>query len=164
MRHSDSATGLVGVALTLLAWIIPQDRIGYEVKFSLLGFGLAIICLGVALLGRGWCVSRGKQRTLDVLSESISRAIHELVNMPRPNPGETDLFANNLSQGYVAWCEGVDRILGNKTYFTQSDLLHFQRLGFIHPLHMTGHTAADHTLAMLNLKMERLREVIAWNR
>ena len=166
MQHGESAIGLIGVALTLLAWIIPQDRIGYEVKFGLLGFGLAVICLSLVLLARGWWVQREKQKALDQLSEAISQAIHDLVNKPRPiGPAASwDAFADSLAKEYLKWCEDVDRILGNTALFPKSDLLHFQRLGFIQPVIMTRHTAADHTLAMLNKKMDRLREIIAWNR
>jgi hypothetical protein len=166
MRYGDSAISLLGLAVTLLAWIIPQDRIGYEVKFTLLGVGLTIVCLGLWLLVRGWRRARTKQQSLDQLSENISRAIRDLVNMPRSGPGlvNGETFANTLASGYSAWCTEVDRILEDKRHFTQSDLLHFQRLGFIQPIHMTGHSGADHTLAMLNLKIERLRDIIAWNR
>jgi len=166
MRYGESALSLLGLAVTLLAWIVPQDRIGYEVKFTLLGIGLTIICLGLGLLVRGWWRGRGKQEAIDQLSEAISLAIRELVNMPRPGPGLVNetAFADKLTKEYLAWCEGVDKVLADRRHFTRSDLLHFQRLGFIQPVHLTGHPGADHTLAMLNLKMQRLREVIAWNR
>lgn len=73
-------------------------------------------------------------------------------------------FAAELAEEYERWCMEIDRILANKALFTQSDLLLFQRLGFIQPIQMTGHPGADHTLAMLNLKFERLREIITRNR
>lgn len=166
MRYGNSAISLLGLAVTLLAWIIPQDRIGYEVKFTLLGIGLTTVCLGLGLLAHSWWRGRTKQQALDQLSLSISRAIHELVNMPRPGSGlvNEEAFANKLASGYSTWCTEVDQILEDRRHFTQSDLLHFQRLGFIQPIHMTGHPRADHTLAMLNLKIDRLREIIAWNR
>jgi hypothetical protein len=55
MRHFESAISLLGLAITILAWIVPQDRIGYDVKFALLGAGLMAIGLGVVLLVRGRC-------------------------------------------------------------------------------------------------------------
>ena len=84
MRHFESAVSLLGLAITILAWIVPQDRIGYDVKFALLGAGLMAIGLGVVLLVRGWH-GRGKQRAVDQLSEAMSQAIHELINKPRPD-------------------------------------------------------------------------------
>jgi hypothetical protein len=50
MRHFESAVSLLGLAITILAWIVPQDRIRYDVKFALLGAGLMAIGLGVVLL------------------------------------------------------------------------------------------------------------------
>jgi len=40
--------------------------------------------------------------------------------------------------------------------------LHFDRLGFIEPVGMTNDPSADHTLSMLRLKFDRLREIIVW--
>jgi hypothetical protein len=163
MRHSEPIIGLVGLALGLFAWIVPQDRIGYEVKFGLLGFAIAVICLAAVLYVRERWHDRGKRKALDDLSLGISQAIRDLVNKPRPAPAGMGAFADELAAEYTTWCNGVDQILANTAYFAQSDLLHFQRLGFIPAIQMTGHPAADHTLAMLNLKMERLREIIAWH-
>ena len=154
MRHGEPLIGLLGLAL--LAWLVPQDRIGYEVKFFLLGFAIAVICLAVGLFVWGLWHSRGKQKSLDELSEAISRAIRDLVNKPRTEPASMEVFAAELAEEYTRWCEGVDRILANTAYFTQSELLHFQRLGFILPIDMTRHPGADHTLAMPNMKLERL--------
>jgi hypothetical protein len=164
MRHSESTIGLIGLALVVLAWLVPQDRIGYEVKFALLGFAIAIICLSGGLYVRGWWLHHGKTKALNDLSLAISHAIRDLVNKPRRPLLQMGAFAIELSEEYKTWCEEVDQILGNTAHFPQSDLLHFQRLGFIQPIQMTGHPAADHTLAMLNLKLERLREIIAWHK
>jgi hypothetical protein len=166
MRHVELAISLVGLAITLLAWIVPQDRIGYEVKFALLGAGLMAIGLGVVLLIRGWYHGRGKQKAIDQLSEAISQAIHELINKPRPtdSTASLDAFAHTLAKEYSTWCEGVDRLLSNTAYFTRSDVLHFQRLGVFPPVVITHHPDADHTLAMLTEKIKRLRDIIEWNR
>jgi len=53
MLHGGSIIALIGLALALLAWLVPQDRIGYEVKFSLLGFAFAVICFAVVWYFRG---------------------------------------------------------------------------------------------------------------
>jgi hypothetical protein len=166
MRYLESAISLIGLAITLLAWIVPQDRIGYEVKFALVGAGLMAFGLGVILLVRGWLRGRGKQNAIDQLSEAISKAIHELLNRPQPtDPTQSwDAFADTLAKEYSKWCVDVDRVLGNTAYFTKSDLLHFQRLGVFPPVVITGHPRADHTLSMLTEKIKRLRDVIEWNR
>lgn len=164
MRTVESIISLLGLAVTLLAWIIPQDRIGYEVKFTLLGIGLTIVVLGLGLLVKGWRRGRKKLKSIDQLSEFISTAIRDLVNKPRPPQAEMEVFATELKEQYDNWCIGVNQILSNKSYFTHSDFLHFDRLGFIPPIVMTRHPNADHTLAMLNVKIDRLREIISWNR
>lgn len=164
MRHSESVIGLIGVALVLLAWLVPQDRIGYEVKFGLLGFAIAVICLAGGLFLNGLWQARGKGKALDDLSEAISRAIRDLVNKPRMELAGMEVFAKELAGSYEAWCVEVNQVLSNRSHFTYSDFSHFDRLGFIQPIHMTGHPGADHTLAMLNLKIDRLREIIEWNR
>src|SRR5687767_1734537 len=165
MRHAESAISLLGLAITLLAWIVPQDRIGYEVKFALIGAGLMAIGLGVALLVRGWLLGRRKQQALDQLSEAISKAIHELINKPRPRLRHHGMLSPiPWQKEYSQWCEDVDRILANTAYFTRSDVIHFQRLGVFPSVAITHHPGADHTLAMLTEKIKRLRDVIEWNR
>jgi hypothetical protein len=164
MRHFESAISLLGLAITILAWIVPQERIGYNIKFALLGAGLMAIGLGVALLVRGWLHDRGKQQALDQLSQAISQAIHELINKPRPAPWSGDAFADTLAKEYSRWCQDVDRILARRRYFTKSDVLHFQQLGVFPSVAITHHSDADHTLAMLTEKIKRLRDIIEWNR
>jgi hypothetical protein len=101
---------LLGFAVTLPAWIILQERIGYEVKFTLFGIGLTIVCLGLGLLVHGWWRRRRKQDALDQLSVAISQAIRELVNMPRPGPGlvNEEAFADKLAKGVLSlvWKRG----------------------------------------------------------
>jgi hypothetical protein len=53
MRHIESSISLLGLAVVLLAWTVPQDRMGYEVQFAMLGAGLMAIGLGLVLLVDG---------------------------------------------------------------------------------------------------------------
>jgi hypothetical protein len=110
MRHIESAISLLGLAITLLAWMVPQNRIGYEVKCALLGTGLMAIGLGLVLLVPGWLHGRGKQQALDQLLEAISRAIHQLVNKPQPTAptASWDAFADTLGKAYLQWRADVD--------------------------------------------------------
>jgi hypothetical protein len=117
MRHGESTIGLIGLALVLLAWLVPQDRIGYEVKFGLLGFAIAVICLACVLYLRGLWHDRGKEKALDDLSEAISQAIRDLVNKPRPEPLGMEAFAAALAEDYERWCAEIDRALSNKAFF-----------------------------------------------
>lgn len=72
-----------------------------------------------------------------------------------------DGFGQDLAAKYEAWCAEVHKILSNKAHLTYSEFSHVDRLGFIQPIVMTRHPAADHTLAMPNLKMKPLRDIIA---
>jgi hypothetical protein len=70
-------------------------------------------------------------------------------------------FFEYLEAGLRAMVQKVDEMLGDKRFFTLSDLLHFQRLGIVPRIAMSGHEGIDHTLSQLGLKLERLRELIA---
>lgn len=96
MRHGEAAIGLIGLALLVIAWLVPPDRISYEVKFTLLGFSLAVVCFGVWLFIHGLWLSQGKQKVLDNLSETICSAIHELLNKARSEPREMDAFVDGV--------------------------------------------------------------------
>jgi hypothetical protein len=78
---------------------------------------------------------------------------------PRPSTeGEIDKFDTD----YRAWCDKVSSKLNNRAFFTRADQLHFDRLGFVPPLQMSGHARLDWLLGQLRLKFERLRDVINW--
>src|SRR5262249_32083739 len=101
-----------------------------------------------------------KQAALDDLAEDISFAIHDLLNCA-PTPTTQDEIAKWKSD-FEAWCDRVSKKLENRAFFTRADQLHFDRLGFIDPLFLTGQATLDRYLAQLRLKLDRLREVINW--
>lgn len=104
-----------------------------------------------------------RQKAVDSLAEDISWAIHELVNRhTRLNPADVAAYPAQLHRDFEAWCQRVSKKLENRAFFTRADQLHFDRLGFIDVVGMTNDRSADHTLSMLKLKLERLRDVIKW--
>jgi hypothetical protein len=122
--------------------------------------GLAIFGLAIIAVSLRFNIWSRKQQVIDELAEDISFAIHNLVNRsPRP---QTDDEIKKWNEDFQAWCAKVNRKLENRAFFTRADQLHFDRLGFIDPLFMTGHPKLDELLAQLRLKFDRLRDVINW--
>jgi hypothetical protein len=124
--------------------------------------GIWVDKVGLCLIGASlWFnVWSRKQKAIDGLAEDMSFAIHDLVNRkPRP---QTDDDIKQWKKDYEAWCDKVSKKLENRAFFTRADQLHFDDLGFIDPLFMTGLPKLDELLGQLRLKFERLRDVINW--
>ena len=163
MRKSDTiaiSVALVGVAMAILAWLASPATIDYEVRFALVLSAVIFIIIAVGLPIRASLFERSQRMALNGLSGDIDWAIHNLLNRPRPQLAQMDEFAVVLDRDFHEWCARVDGVLKNESFFTQSDLIRFQRLGFIEPVRVTGHAATDHTFSMLKLKLKRLQEVI----
>jgi hypothetical protein len=107
-----------------------------------------------------------RQRVIDDLAEDLSWAVHHLLNRPQPQMPVTGdpwpAFAQTFRTDFETWCNRVSAKLANEAFFTRADRLHFDRLGFITRVAMTGHPDVDHVLSMLKLKFERLREILNW--
>lgn len=157
------ATTLFAAAVAMLAWLAPAEKINYEIRFYLILCAFGLIVVAIALLIWAFWIYRKKMEAIDGLSEEISWAIHHIVNMPKPTQETWDEYAVRFNEAHDAWCPQVERTLGNKRFFTQSDLLHFQHLGIIQQFNLTGHPATDHAFSMMNLRLARLREIIARN-
>jgi hypothetical protein len=122
--------------------------------------GLAI--LGICVIaGSVWFnIWSRKQTAIDELAEDMAFAINDLVNRePRP---QTDDDIKKWKGDYEAWCNKASKKLENRAFFTRADQLHFDSLGFIDPLFMTGLPKLDELLSQLKLKFDRLRDVINW--
>jgi hypothetical protein len=133
----------------------PSWMMSPWVASSVVIIGICIIA--VSLWFNVW--SR-KQKAIDELAEDLTFAINDLVNRkPRP---QTDDDIQRWKKDYEAWCAKVSTKLENRAFFTRADQLHFDGLGFIEPLFMTGHPKFDELLSQLRLKFERLRDVINW--
>src|SRR5262249_42602277 len=103
-----------------------------------------------------------KQPFIDELSRELSWAIHNLLNRKAPSDDgiwkqqDRDQLKNEMD----AWFKKITVKLQNREVFTESDEMHFDRLGFVDPVVVTGFPDLDHHMAMLKLKFERLREII----
>jgi hypothetical protein len=140
----------------------PSWLTGWRVRLGVLLAGLILIV--VSLLANR---SSQRQRAIDSLSEDLSWAIHHLLNRPVPTVPVIDsvswpLYVLQWERDYQAWCSKVSNKLAVRAFFTRSDQLHFDRLGFVEPVHMTGHPRYDRLLSQLSLKFDRLRDVIKW--
>jgi hypothetical protein len=127
-------------------WFVPS--------LVLIGF----VIIGVSLWYNQWSQ---KQVVIDDLAEDMSWAIHHLLNKePRPTTNEA---IAEWEREFREWCAKVSKKLENRAFFTRADQLHFDRLGFVTPVRMTGHERFDWLLGQLKLKFERLRDVINWS-
>jgi len=122
---------------------------------------LLLVILGLALIYASLRVNvwSQQQRAINSVAEDISWAIHHLLNRPFINGQE---HVNKWHHDYDTWCSRVSEKLSNRAFFTLADQLHFDRLGFIDPVHMTGHVEYDWLLGQLRLKFERARDIINW--
>jgi predicted HTH transcriptional regulator len=81
------------------------------------------------------------QHAIDDLAEDISWAIGNLLNRsPRPS---TDEEISLWEGDFVRWCDSVGTKLENRKFFTRADQLHFERLGFVDQMRMTGQPKLD---------------------
>jgi hypothetical protein len=103
-----------------------------------------------------------KQAVIDELSSHLSWAIHNLLNRKSPSPDgiwkqkDREILIHDID----VWCNQITTKLKNRAVFTHSDEVHFDKLGFIQPVTVTGFPDLDHHMSMLKLKFQRLREII----
>jgi predicted PurR-regulated permease PerM len=165
-----AGTGLIGGAILLVSGMTPAELVAYvaENPPEWLTSGwtrLFLVIVGLALLfvSIRYNIWSQRQRVVDSLSEEISWAIHNLLNRPFPKfENQIPGYIEKWEQDYKTWCAKVNGILSNRAFFTLSDQLHFDRLGFIDPITMTGRQEYDWWLSQLKLKFERLRDIINW--
>jgi hypothetical protein len=125
-------------------------------------FKLALVVIGLALIGTSlhfniWSL---RQKAIDDLAEDMSWAIHHLLNKSVLNESEVPQWESE----YNAWCQKVSTKLENRAFFTRADQLHFDRLGIVRPANFVRSYNVRHEwlVSQLNLKFERLRDVINW--
>lgn len=133
----------------------PQILINPWFRIGILIVGLSMI--PALLIYNRW--SR-KQEVIDDLAEDISWAIGNLLNRKPPPTTPQDIA--NLNSDFEQWCQRVISKLENRAYFSRADQIHFQRLGFIPVISMGSTPEHKKILRELNLKLDRLREVIEW--
>ena len=127
-----------------------------------LWFRLVLVVLGLVVIGGSlhfnvWSL---RQQAIDSLAEDLSWAIRDLVNRSVSNNAEVTQWEADFN----AWCARVSKKLENRAFFTRADQLHFDRLGFIPATPFAGSYNDRHAwlVSQLNLKFERLRDVINW--
>lgn len=125
-------------------------------------FRLALVIIGLVIVGASlhfnvWSL---RQKAIDDLAEDLSWAISDLLNKP---VSEEAAVAQWESE-YRKWCGRVSEKLDNRAFFTRADQLHFDRLGFVPPANFSGSFNRRHEwlVSQLNLKFDRLRDVINW--
>ena len=102
-----------------------------------------------------------KQAAVDELSESLSRAIHDLLNRDPPVSSDADL--DQWANDFQDWCASVTLQLAN--HFTRSEQLHFDSLGTV-PMRRFGmayNERHNHLLNQLDIKFSRLSDIIRDN-
>jgi hypothetical protein len=123
---------------------------------------LSMVLVGLSFIGFSLNFNRWsqQQKAIDALAEDLSWAIHHLLNRnpPATTKGDVEAWVKDFHE----WCGKVSKQLENRAFFTRADQLHFDRLGFIDPVEMSGHPKLDRHLSQLRLKFERLRDVINW--
>ena len=144
-----------GQAMADLLTHLPPWLTNPWFKLALVVIGLFII--GVSLHFNVWSL---RQRAIDDLAEDLSWAIHYLLNKPVLNASEVSQWESE----YEAWCRRVSAKLENRAFFTRADQLHFDRLGFVPLTNCSGSYNQYHAwlVSQLNLKFERVRDVINW--
>lgn len=149
------ATGMSPAQLLTFLWETPPTWLlsGWT-RLLMVIVGLSVIY--GALRANVWTQ---QQKAINEIAEDISWAIHHLLNEPlKDEKPDTTL----LEKEYPIWCKRVSEKLTNRAFFTLADQLHFDRLGFVDQVQMTGQSKHDWLLSQLRLKFERARDIINW--
>jgi len=162
-----AATGLViGIFFMVtggLPWEFVVELIAdppYWLTNSFVKFLLIIVGLIIIFVSLRWNLWSRRQKAIDDLAEDLSWAINNLLNRNPCPSTQTDI--DNWAKEYRGWCAKISGQLDSRAFFTRADQLHFDRLGFIDPIQMSGQPNYDWWLGQLRLKFERLRDVINW--
>jgi hypothetical protein len=136
--------GLFFVGVGMTPWQFVADFVQRPPSFITSPWfspGMAMAGLVVIALSLWFNIWSRKQKVIDDLAEDISFAITDLLNRnPRPS---TDAEIDKWDADYRSWCDKVSRKLENRSFFTRADQLHFDRLGFVNQVAMSGHQRLD---------------------
>ena len=167
LRAAIGGVFLVIVGMTgpdFVAWILSDPPSWLTSWWFILTFICTLVAIAFSVLYWKFGANREteRQKILDELSRNISAVIHDLINRPWPSGSVgLDDWISKWDRDFQAWCQKITNTLSNRRYFTESDQIHFDRLGYVPKLNRTGHPRFDYLDSMLSLKIERLREVIA---
>lgn len=132
-------------------------------------FNPSLVILGIAILFGAFRFNLydRKQIAIDEISEELSWAIHNLLNRPVKTEAEFMIWEIILEE----WHDRVYRLLDNRAFFTRSDQIHFDRIGFVRlitkynmacKINPRVHREHSRHLRHLDIKFERLRDIINW--
>ena len=163
------ATGLFMVAFGMSPAEAVVLIIEYPPEWLMSGWlRLTVLIIGMGLIWVSFSYNRWskKQQVIDALSEDLSWAIHSLLNKTVSTEAELMIWEIEFEE----WCKKVSRKLNDRAFFTRSDQIHFDRLGFIQPLNFIGavtinmRAKAHHNklVSHLNVKFDRMRDIINW--
>jgi hypothetical protein len=164
-----AATGLVVGIFFVVVGVTPWQYVAELVTrppgwSSSAWFRNAILILGLASIWASLNFNRwsNKQKIIDSLAEDISGAIDNLLNR---KVGPAGLDADHIDmweRDFISWCSGVSGKLSDRAFFTRSDQLHFDYLGFVTPISFYQNPRMNNLLSQLRMKIERVRDVINW--
>jgi len=77
-----------------------------------------------------------KQGAVDGLSEELSWAIQHLLNRNKGKAWTEEMIAP-FEADMSEWCEKISKKLENREFFSRSEQLHFDSLGFVKPVQIT---------------------------
>jgi len=132
-----------------------------------ISIGLSLVVVAILLyvnfvrLYRARATSRKKQEKVDQLSRLLSDAISDLLNRQLADTNEVPQFRNDFDE----WCGKAKSILQDRRFFTESDEVHFDRLGTVVTRQFAHRVNNEHQhiLSMLDIKFERLRDIVMRN-
>ncbi|NQV48577.1 MAG: hypothetical protein HQ504_12475 [Rhodospirillaceae bacterium] len=163
MAATGVGTGVFFLLTGVLPWEYAVELITAPPYWLVNGWtrlALVIIGLFFILVSLRYNVWSKKQIAINDIAEDLSWAISDLLNR-QPHPS-TQAEITTWESDYNAWCGRVSSKLENRAFFTRADQLHFDRLGFLNPVVMSGQPRYDWLLSQLKLKFDRLRDVINW--
>ncbi len=145
-----------GQAFADLLSHLPAWAINPWFRVSLVVIGLFVIA--ASLHFNVWSL---RQAAIDELAEELSWAISDLLNKSVSSESEVSDWEKNFRN----WCKRISEKLDNRAFFTRADQLHFDMLGLVPPTHFSGsfNERHDWLVSQLNLKFDRLRDIINWS-
>lgn len=168
MAATGLCTGLFFLLTGLLPWEYAVELIVAPPYWLTNGFTrVALVVIGLAVIAGSlrFNVWSRKQMAIDDLAEDLSWAIHNLLNRKVKSDPDLDQVKADID----TWCDKISGKLENRTFFTRADQLHFDRLGAVpnkgwdiaymaHP----NDGRHNYVLNNLNLKFDRLRDILNW--
>lgn len=138
---------VVTLAVALVGALITSISVIIDYSFSAVG---RKDFQGIASIPR--------QKAIDDLAEELSWAIQNLLN----KAVSSDEELSQWEKEFRSWCGRVSDKLKNRNHFTKANELHFDRLGFVPQTRLSGSFNSHHDflISQLNLKFERLRDII----